>query len=207
MYTDQQKQKIARIIELAIPIEYFDLLEDLSKHYNSQEKALLEAIKSHHKEIFGQLDDTKVLFTKPSTRISYLSPRIDSPVTNGKISKIIENGKKFEERTQKSLEKVDELLEKLNNLPTLQQMQKELSTMKSMLHKIEVSGVKTSSIRRKRADLSSLEINVTDADEVLLDPPDRPLLETVLDSVLLFDDSGEEEEIDKDSDAKDKKNE
>ena len=67
MYTDQQKQKIARIIELAIPIEYFDLLEDLSKHYNSQEKALLESIKSHHNFLISS--GSKFQISKSSVQV------------------------------------------------------------------------------------------------------------------------------------------
>lgn len=190
MYDENRRQRIARIIELAIPTDFFDLLEDLASYYGSQEKAILEAIKAHHKEQFGSLDDTKVLFTKPSTRIPYsLSrTRIDTPVTEGKLSKIIENGKKFDEKTLKSLEKVDDLINKLSELPTLQQLQAEISSMKSMLQNIDFSSARGSGTRRAKVDLSALSVDVAESDDMLLAPPDRPSLESVLDSMLLFDD-------------------
>ena len=193
MYSDEQRQRIARIIELPIPMEFFDMLEDLVSHYGSPERAILEAIKSHHKEQFGTLDDFKLTQTPSPERVYRPINHMNSPVTEGKISKIIENGKKFEEKTQRDLAKVDKLIDQLNDLPALSELRDEISSMKTMIKNIGTTTYVTPQTRGPRADLSSLDVTVSDSHDVLLDAPDRPLLETVLDSVLLFDDEYEEE--------------
>ena len=40
MYEEKKDQRIARIIELPIPIEFFDMLQDLVSYYGSTEKAI-----------------------------------------------------------------------------------------------------------------------------------------------------------------------
>ena len=192
MLDEEKKQRIARIIELPIPIDFFDMLEDLTTHYGSQEKAILEAIKAHHKERFGTLDDFKYVFSPPSTRAIHSVSQMNTPVTDGKLEKIRENGKKFEERTQKNLEKVDNLIEKLSDLSSINELREEISSVKSMIQGIQSTGVVNSRPRRSRADLSSLDVNVVDSDEIPLTPPERPTLESVLDTILLFD----EDEVD-----------
>jgi len=193
MYSDEQRQRIARIIELPIPMEFFDMLEDLVLHYGSPERAILESIKSHHKEQFGTLDDFKLTQTTPPERVYRPINHMNSPVTEGKIAKIIENGKKFEEKTQKDLAKVDKLIDQLNDLPALSELRDEISSMKTMIKNIGTTTFATTRTRGPRADLSSLEVSVSQSQDVLFDAPDRPLLESVLDSVLLFDDDLEEE--------------
>ncbi len=192
MFDEEKKRRIARIIELPIPIDFFDMLEDLTTQYGSQEKAILEAIKAHHKEKFGTLDDFKFVFTPPSTRAIHSVAQMNTPVTDGKLAKIRENGKKFEERTQKNLEKVDNLIDKLSDLSSINELKEEISSVKTMIQGIQSNGVISSRPRRSKADLSSLEVNFADSDEIPLAPPDRPSLESVLDTILLFD----EEEID-----------
>lgn len=192
MFDEEKKQRIARIIEIPVPIDFFDMLEDLTSHYGNQEKAILEAIKSHHKERFGTLDDFKFVFIPPSSHSIHSVAQMNTPVTDGKLAKIRENGKKFEERTQKSLEKVDNLLEKLSDLSSISELKEEISSVKTMIQGIQASGVVSSRPRRSRTDLSSLEVNVVDSDEIPLAPPERPTLESVLDTILLFD----EDEID-----------
>ncbi len=196
MYSDEQRQRIARIIELPIPMEFFDMLEDLVSHYGSPERAILEAIKSHHKEQFGTLDDFKLTQTPPPERVYRPINHMNSPVTGGKIAKIIENGKKFEEKTQRDLAKVDKLIDHLNDLPALSELKDEISSMKTMIKNIGNTQYTTHQKRGPRADLSALDVSVSDSHDVLFDAPDRPLLESVLDSVLLFDDEYEEEESD-----------
>lgn len=196
MYSDEQRQRIARIIELPIPMEFFDMLEDLVSHYGSPERAILEAIKSHHKEQFGTLDDFKLAQTPPPERVYRPINHMNSPVTEGKIAKIIENGKKFEEKTQRDLAKVDKLIDQLNDLPALSELRDEISSMKTMIKNIGTTTFSNPQTRGPRADLSSLDVSVSDSQDVLFDAPDRPLLESVLDSVLLFDDEYEEEESD-----------
>ena len=194
MYSDEQRKRIARIIELPIPMEFFDLLEDLVSHYGSPERAILEAIKSHHKEQFGSLDDFKLTQTPPPERVYRQINHMNSPVTEGKITKIIENGKKFEEKTQRDLAKVDKLIDQLNDLPALSELKDEISSMKTMIKNIGTTTFATPQTRGPRADLSSLDVSLSESQDVLLNAPDRPLLETVLDSVLLFDDDYEDEE-------------
>lgn len=193
MFDEEKKQRIARIIELPIPMDFFDMLEDLTTHYGSQEKAILEAIKAHHKEKFGTLDDFKYVFTPPSTRAIHSVAQMNTPVTDGKLAKIRENGKKFEERTQKNLEKVDNLLEKLSDLSSINELKEEISSVKSMIQGIQSTGVVSSRPRRSRADLSSLDVSVVDSDELPLAPPERPSLESVLDTILLFDEDEEDD--------------
>ena len=195
MYSDERRQRIARIIELPIPMDFFDLLEDLVSHYGSPEKAILESIKAHHKEQFGTLDDFKLTQTAPPPPSRSFRPinHMNTPVTDGKLAKIIENGKKFEEKTQKDLAKVDKLIDQLNDLPALSELRDEISSMKTMIQNIGTTTVAGPRTRGPRADLSSLDVNVADSQDVLIDAPDRPLLESVLDSVLLFDDDYEEE--------------
>lgn len=194
MYSDEQRKRIARIIELPIPMEFFDLLEDLVSHYGSPERAILEAIKSHHKEQFGSLDDFKLTQTPSPERVYRPINHMNSPVTEGKITKIIENGKKFEEKTQRDLAKVDKLIDQLNDLPALSELKDEISSMKTMIKNIGTATFATPQTRGPRADLSSLDVSLSESQDVLLNAPDRPLLETVLDSVLLFDDDYEDEE-------------
>ncbi len=193
MYSDEQRQRIARIIELPIPMEFFDMLEDLVSHYGSPERAILEAIKSHHKEQFGTLDDFKLTQTTPPERVYRLINHMNSPVTEGKLTKIIENGKKFEEKTQRDLAKVDKLIDQLSDLPALSELKEEISSMKTMIKNIETTTFAAPRTRGPRADLSSLDVSLSESQDNLLDAPDRPLLESVLDSVLLFDDDYEEQ--------------
>ncbi len=207
MYSDEQRQRIARIIELPIPMEFFDMLEDLVSHYGSPERAILESIKSHHKEQFGTLDDFKLTQTSPPERVYQPINHMNSPVTEGKMAKIIENGKKFEEKTKKDLAKVDKLIDQLNDFPAFTELRDEISSMKTMIKNIGTATFATPRTRGPRADLSSLDVSVSESQDVLLDAPDRPLLESVLDSVLLFDDDFEEEsdsEVEKISDKEEK---
>ena len=210
MYDENRKQRIARIIELAIPMDFFDLLEDLATHYGSQEKAILEALKSHHKEKFGVLGKSKVEFTTTTTRVLRQLSQINTPITDGKLSKIIENGKKFDERTQTKIEEVDEILEKfseqLGDLTAIKELRDEISSMKSMIQNIGTVGNVSLRSSGARADLSSLEVSVVDSEDGIISPPERPLLETVLDSVLLFDDE-ELDEIVKEESENHKKHE
>ncbi|MHA1201545.1 MAG: hypothetical protein ACTSQ4_03385 [Candidatus Heimdallarchaeaceae archaeon] len=207
MYSDEQRQRIARIIELPIPMEFFDMLEDLVSHYGSPERAILESIKSHHKEQFGTLDDFKLTQTSPPERVYQPINHMNSPVTEGKMAKIIENGKKFEEKTKKDLAKVDKLIDQLNDFPAFTELKDEISSMKTMIKNIGTTTSATPRTRGPRADLSSLDVSVSESQDVLLDAPDRPLLESVLDSVLLFDDDFEEEsdsEVEKTGDKEEK---
>ncbi len=207
MYSDEQRQRIARIIELPIPMEFFDMLEDLVSHYGSPERAILESIKSHHKEQFGTLDDFKLTQTSPPERVYQPINHMNSPVTEGKMAKIIENGKKLEEKTKKDLAKVDKLIDQLNDFPAFTELKDEISSMKTMIKNIGTATFATPRTRGPRADLSSLDVSVSESQDVLLDAPDRPLLESVLDSVLLFDDDFEEEsdsEVEKTSDKEEK---
>ncbi|MHA1347133.1 MAG: hypothetical protein ACTSO3_12105 [Candidatus Heimdallarchaeaceae archaeon] len=207
MYSDERRQRIARIIELPIPMELFDLLEDLISHYGSPEKAILESIKSHHKEQFGTLEDFKINQTPPPRRVYRPINHMNTPVTEGKIAKIIENGKKFEEKTQKDLAKVDKLINQISDLPALTELRDEISSMKTMIENIGTSAFASPRTRSPRADLSSLDVSISESQDVLFDAPDRPLLESVLDSVLLFDDDHEEEsdsEVEKTNDEKTK---
>jgi hypothetical protein len=207
MYSDEQRQRIARIIELPIPMEFFDMLEDLVSHYGSPERAILESIKSHHKEQFGTLDDFKLTQTPPPEKVYRPINHMNSPVTEGKITKIIENGKKFEEKTKRDLAKVDKLIDQLNDLPAFTELRDEISSMKTMIKNIGTTTFATPRTKGPRADLSSLDVSVSESQDVLLDAPDRPLLESVLDSVLLFDDDFEEErdsEVEKTGDKEEK---
>ncbi len=201
MFDEKRNQRIARIIELPIPMDFFDMLEDLASHYGSQEKAILEAIKSHHKERFGTLDGFKITITPSShSSMSYIY-QMNTPVTDGKLSKIAENGKKFDEKTQKDLDKVDKLLDRFDDFKSLKD---EITSMKDMIQNISVSGGVSQRVRGK-ADLSSLEVDIVSDDEVLLAPPERPLLESMLDSILLFDDEEFDEIVEKEDDKKDQK--
>ncbi len=201
MFDEKRNQRIARIIELPIPMDFFDMLEDLASHYGSQEKAILEAIKSHHKERFGTLDGFKITIIPPSRGSMSHLYQMNTPVTDGKLSKIAENGKKFEEKTQKDLDKVDKLLNSFDDFTSLKD---EITSMKDMIQNISVSSSVPQRVRGK-ADLSSLEVDVVSDDEVLLAPPERPLLETVLDSILLFDDEEFDEIVEEEEDKKDQK--
>jgi len=203
MFDEKRNQRIARIIELPIPMDFFDMLEDLASHYGSQEKAILEAIKSHHKERFGTLDGFKITITPPiHSSMSHIY-QMNTPVTDGKLSKIAENGKKFGEKTQKDLDKVDELLDKFDDFSSLKD---EIALMKDMIQNISVPRNVTQRIKGK-ADLTSLEVDVISEDEILLAPPERPLLESVLDSILLFDEDDILDEVEeKKEDKKDQKN-
>jgi hypothetical protein len=208
MYDENRKQRIARIIELAIPMDFFDLLEDLATHYGSQEKAILEALKSHHKEKFGVLGKSKVEFTTPTARVLRQFPQINTPITDGKLSKIIENGKKFDERTQIKIEEVDKILEKfseqLGDLTAIKELRDEITSMKTMIQNIGTVGSSNLRTSGARADLSSLEVNVVDSEDAILSPPERPLLESVLDSVLLFDDEELDEIVKEESEEREK---
>ncbi|MFW9851406.1 MAG: hypothetical protein ACFFDS_00505 [Candidatus Thorarchaeota archaeon] len=201
MFDEKRNQRIARIIELPIPMAFFDMLEDLASHYGSQEKAILEAIKSHHKEKFGTLDGFKITIIPPSHSSTSHIYQMNTPVTDGKLSKIAENGKKFEAKTQKDLDKVDKLLDKFDDFTSLKD---EINSMKDMIQNISVSGGIPQRVRGK-ADLSSLEVDVVSDEEVLLAPPERPLLESVLDSILLFDDEELDEIVENEVDKKNQK--
>lgn len=198
MYEEKRDQRIARIIELPIPIDFFDMLEDLISYYGSTDKAILESIKSHHKERFGTLDDFKISISPSGKRLVRSVSSINTSVTDARIAKIIENGKKIEEKTQKEIEKVDNLLDKLEDLTALKELKDEISSMKSMIERIQTSGTTTSRTRQPRADLSSLDVSIIDQLEVPLSPPERPLLENVLDSMLFFDDEEFSDDEDKD---------
>jgi len=208
MFEDKKDQRIARIIELPIPVEFFDMLQDLVSFYGNTDKAILESIKSHHKEQFGTLDDFKISVSPTGSRSVRSTSNIESSVTDARIAKIIENGKKIEKKTQKEIEKVDVLLEKLEDLTALKELKDEISTMKSMIERIQTTGVTAGRPRGARADLSSLDVSIVDDVDIPLSPPDRPLLENVLDSMLLFDDDDFlDEEISEDREGEDKQNE
>jgi len=192
MFDENRKQRIARIIELAIPMDFFDLLEDLAIHYGSQEKAILEALRAHHKEKFGILGESNVEFTTTTTRVLRQLPQMDTPVTDGKLSKVFENRQKFDEKTQMKIVEVDQILdkfsEKIGDLASIKELHDEITSMKSLIENMGTVanvGIRTSGAR---ADLSSLEVNVVESEDGVIAPPDRPLLENVLDSILLFDD-------------------
>ncbi|MHA2357280.1 MAG: hypothetical protein ACXABK_00740 [Candidatus Heimdallarchaeaceae archaeon] len=209
MYDENRKQRIARIIELAIPTEFFDMLEDLSSYYGSQEKAVLEAIKAHHKDQFGTLDDFKVEFTPVTRRTVSQISTMNTPVTDGKLSKIFENGEKINQRTQDQIEEVDKILtnfnEKLNDLAALKELRDEISSMKAMIQNMGAIGTINTGVRRASADLSSLEVSVVEAEEGTFAPPERPLLESVLDSILLFDDEELDTIVEEEKIAEEKK--
>jgi hypothetical protein len=180
------------------------MLQDLVSYYGDTDKAILEAIRSHHKEQFGTLDDFKISVSQTSSRPVRPASSVKPSVTDAKIAKLIENGKKMEKRTQKEIEKVDNLLDKLEDLTALKELKDEISTVKSMIQRIQTTGVTTARSRGPRADLSSLDISIADDVEAPLSPPDRPLLENVLDSMLLFDDDDILEEDDTEEQEKDK---
>ena len=205
MYDEQRNQKVARIIEIPIPIEYFDMLQDLVSYYGNNDKAILESIKAHHKELFGSLDDFKIQIAPTVSRAVKTISGINTPVTEGRLSRIIENGKKFEQKTQKELEKVDKLLDKLEDITAFKEIKDEISSMKDMIERIQSTGVVTQRPRGQRADLSSLEIGVSDPVTGSLSPPERPLLDSVLDSMLFFDDEELAEEIEETDDSKENK--
>ncbi|MHA1687288.1 MAG: hypothetical protein ACTSYD_12930 [Candidatus Heimdallarchaeaceae archaeon] len=251
----QRKNRIARILEVGIPIEIWDLFEDLLKEYGTPDKVIVESIKAHHREKFGSLEDiTPRSFTLSSHTV--FSIPISQTLTDGKIAKISENGKKFERRTQKELEKVDELLEKvsrlleereretkvvqkepstiteaqehvttpttteetkrevipaqqqqrtfdetnisevvkeLRELASLKDLREEINSVKRMLKRLESSGF-AAAPRRRRADLSDLTVSISATTDEPLAPPERPLLDNVLDNILLFDEDTEIEE-------------
>ncbi len=244
MYEEPRKQKFARIIEVPIPIEYWDMLEDLIVEYGNPEDAILEAIKSHHKERWGTFEEISVKPSFSSQIFRRKSHQISTPITSGKISKITENGKKFEQRTQKDIAKFDELLdklkvfieetkekgseakiisvveedkekkeslseeegvrdakfdqvlEKLDGLISIDDLKNEITSLKSIVSKLGTTSVRTrGKYSDRRADLSSLDLTINETvDKGLLAPPERPALDDVLDSVLLFDDSDLDEE-------------
>ena len=91
--------------------------------------------------------------------------------------------------TRSKLEQlVDDLLDKLEDLSALKELKDEISSMKSILERIQTSGTIAPRVRGPRADLSSLDIDVVEKVDGLLSPPERPLLDSVLDSMLFFDD-------------------
>jgi hypothetical protein len=208
MYDENRKQRIARIIELAIPMDFFDMLEDLAIHYGSQEKAILEALKSHHKEKFGILGKSSIEFSTTTTRVLKQLPQMDTPVTDGKLSKIIENRQKFDEKTKTKIEEVDEILEKfskqISDLSSIKELRDEITSMKSLIQNmgtVSNVGIRTSGAR---ADLSSLEVDIADSDDGVIAPPERPLLDNVLDSILLFDDEELDEIVKEESEVQEK---
>ncbi len=188
MFEEKKNQRIARIIELPIPTDFFDMLQDLISYYGNTDKAILESIKSHHKEQFGTLDDFKISISPIATRSVRQASSINASVTDARLAKIVENGKRMEKRTQKEIKKVDNLLNKLEDLTALKELKDEISSMKSMIERIQSTGGITSRTRGSRADLSSLDVSVVDQIDTPLSPPERPLLDTVLDSMLFFDD-------------------
>ncbi|MHA1303039.1 MAG: hypothetical protein ACTSQE_07925 [Candidatus Heimdallarchaeaceae archaeon] len=196
MYSHDQKKKIARILEVPIPVPIWDMLEDLVTEYGNPVRAILASIKAHHTEKFGSLDEIRIapaLFFPPVSQ-QKVTP---TSITDGQIAKITENGKRFEERTKKELEKVDELLQKINDLGALKDLKNEISSMKSMLQSLQSAGFSAPSRRsRAKANLSSLDISIADEADVPLTPPERPALDSVLDSILLFDDTELEDEND-----------
>lgn len=188
MFNEKRNQKIARIIEVPIPIEFYDMLQDLVSYYGNNDKAILESIKYHHKEIFGTLDDFKISMSPSQKSSPRTTSAMGSPVTDARLAKIIENGKKIEKKTQKEIEKVDNLLNKLEDLTAIKELKAEISSMKSMIERIQTTGTIAPRTRGSRADLSSIEVDVVEGVDTLLSPPERPLLDSVLDSMLLFDD-------------------
>ena len=236
MYSEPKHQRYARIIEVPIPTDTWDFLEDLVSVYGSAEKAILAAIIAHHKQQFGSSDTSHP--KSPSTLISP-DQQLNTHqqfMYNKKLTKIAENGRKAEQKTQKDLAKVDELIDKLkniisnqseqqksleseritkkepikepikevhqeidasnleelmkklNDLSVLADLKSEISSMKSMIKRLETADVTISGRKGKKADLSSLDINFTDSsDSFKFEPPDRPLLDSVLDDMLLFD--------------------
>ncbi|NPD89108.1 MAG: hypothetical protein HGN29_10315 [Asgard group archaeon] len=208
MFDENRKQRIARIIELAIPMDFFDLLEDLTIHYGSQEIAIFESLKSHHKEKFGILGKAKVEFSTTTTRVLRQLPQMDTPVTDGKLSKIFENRQKFDEKTQTKIEEVDKILEKFSeqfsDLTAIKEIRDEITSMKSLIQNMGTVGNVVFRTSGVRADLSSLEVDIADSEDGIIAPPERPLLENVLDSMLLFDDE-ELDEIVKEESAEQEK--
>jgi len=188
MFENKKDQRIARIIELPIPLEFFDMLQDLVQYYGNTDMAILESIKSHHKEQFGTLDDFKISISSTGTRPVRPASTINTSVTDARLAKIVANGKKMEKRTQKEIKKVDNLLEKLEDLTALKELKDEISTMKSMIERIQTVGVTSGRTRGPRADLSSIDVSIVDGIDIPLSPPERPLLDTVLDGMLFFDD-------------------
>jgi len=204
MYSQKKKQRIARIIEVPIPVAIWDMIEDLMTEYGNPITAILASIKAHHSEKFGSLEELKAspaLFFKPTE--PSIPRRIN--ITDGQFAKITETSKKFEEKTKKELEKVDELLEKINALSSLQDLKEEISSVKSMLKNIQYVSTSPTARRRARADLSSLDISVADKGDIPLTPPERPSLDSVLDSVLMFDDDFFEEDNEENDEEKEEK--
>jgi hypothetical protein len=201
MYEEKKDQRIARIIELPIPIEFFDMLQDLVSYYGNTDTAILESIKSHHKEQFGTLDDFKITLSPTGKTPVRPASSISTAVTDARIAKIVENGKRMEKRTQKEIEKVDDLLDKLEDLTALKELKDEISSMKSMIARIQTTGVANTRAGGRRADLSSLDVSIVDDVNIPLSPPERPLLDTVLDGMLFFD---EDEFLDDETEEKDK---
>ncbi|MHA1219992.1 MAG: hypothetical protein ACTSSN_00095 [Candidatus Heimdallarchaeaceae archaeon] len=200
MYDEHRTQKVARIVEIPIPLEFFDMLQDLVSYYGNNDKAVLESIKAHHKEMFGSLDDFRIQMASTVSRGVKTASGINTPVTDGRLARIIENGKKFEQKTQREIEKVDKLLDKLEDITVFKELKEEISSMKSMIERIQSTGVITQRPRGPKADLSSLEIGIADSVTRSMSPPERPLLDTVLDSMLFFDD----EELAEDSEEENK---
>ena len=207
MFEEKKDQRIARIIELPIPIEFFDMLQDLVSYYGNTDKAILEAIRSHHKEQFGTLDDFKISVSSTGKTPVRSTAQLSSSVTDARLAKIIENGKNMEQQTKREIEKVDTLLDKLEDLPYLKELKDEISTMKSMISRIQSTGITTASSRGPRADLSSLDVSIVDDVDIPISPPDRPLLENVLDSMLLFDDEDMLDDEDSEEEEKEKEKE
>jgi hypothetical protein len=209
MFDENRKQRIARIIELAIPMDFFDLLEDLAIHYGSQEKAILEALRAHHKEKFGILGESKVEFTTTTTRVLRQLSQMDTPVTDGKLSKVFENRQKFDEKTQMKIDEVDQILEKfsekIGDLTSIKELRDEITSMKSLIEDMNPVGsnvgLRTSGVK---ADLSSLEVDIVESEEGIIAPPERPLLENVLDSILLFDDEELDEIVKEETEVQEK---
>jgi len=237
---------------VAIPISVWDIFEDLLREYKTPDKVIIESIKALHRQLHGSLEDiavSKPIVVAPSP---FTISTLQSAITDGKIAKMAENGRKIDRITQKKLDKIDELLEKvksiveekethakameksnikkekvttteatieeshimpenqitsiiqqLKELSTLKDLSKEIQSMKLILKRLESGGL-TGGTRRRRANLSTLDLKIKEASssDVPLAPPERPLLETVLDSMLLIDDSDEDGEKEENNEVK-----
>lgn len=233
MYDRIRRSKPSRIVEIPIPSDVWDILEDLIMTYGNKEEAIIESIKGHHEQLYGSDSQPKPeQFHEDEYEYVRMPKKTKKHITDGRWEKITENGQKMRMRTNEELEKVDELLEKVktlfeqkkqetrsqtpitdndkineliqkvDNLSKLSDLSSEINSIKYLLRNMGSGEI---SRRGKRADLSSLEINVSKGIDPSITSPERPLLETALDSILLFDDEDFDEDLEAEKNSERKK--
>lgn len=161
---------------------------------------------------------SRLLEEREKPREELIKQPISTP-ENVQIETTSNESKELIEKTSRTVQQPDSLpvaeitevvkelkeLKDLRELASLKDIREDISSVKRMLRRLESSGLAPSASRR-RADLSDLSITVSSIDDTSLAPPERPLLDNVLDDILLFDDSDIEEEETK-NEQKDKKKE